>query len=153
MSTFNEAKKILAHLNQFKKEIDESVTVMGVMAVNQFKSNFIKQGFEDETLKAWQPRKRVDRGRYAEKAGTRKILIGKGTGILHRSIVAKKFGKYAVRITSKLPYANIHNEGLMGKAFGKHSFKMPKRQFVGNSGVLNRKILKKIDSNIKKIFK
>lgn len=35
---------------------------------------------------------------------------------------------------------------------GASSFKMPKRQFIGYSGVLNRKIIAKMDVTIKRIF-
>jgi hypothetical protein len=40
----------------------------------------------------------------------------------------------------------------MGKAWNKYPFKMPKRQFIGYSGVLNRKIIAKMDVTIKRIF-
>jgi len=75
------------------------------------------------------------------------------TGTLKRSINYLRRGRYAVVInTGALPYAKIHNDGLQGRAFGKHNFKMPKRQFVGYSQTLNKKILSKIDSKIKRIF-
>ena len=51
----------------------------------------------------------------------------------------------AIRIGSYgIPYAERHNKGLGG---------MPKRQFVGNSKVLNDKIQRKIKTEIKTIFR
>lgn len=42
-----------------------------------------------------------------------------------------------------VPYASVHNNG---------EGRMPKRQFIGYSGQLNRKIIAFIDKNIKQQF-
>lgn len=86
-------------------EIKGMVTIMGVYAINHYKKSFINEGFTDEGLIKWQSRKRLDRKRT-----TRAILTQ--TGRLRRSLVAKNLGRYAVRITSNVPYAITHNEGL-----------------------------------------
>lgn len=149
MAKFNEAKKIIEDMKKSEKAIIEMVDTMGNYAINHFKQSFRDEGFTDEGLEKWQQRKRSDRGRYAEKAGNRAILTK--TGKLRRSLVAKKLGRYAVRINSNLPYANVHNEGLRsGRGKG---FVMKKRQFVGYSGRLNRKIIAKLDSKIQAIFR
>lgn len=146
---FNEAAKIIKDMEKSAKAISEMVDVMGVMAINHYKKSFINGGFTDEGFVAWQKRKREDRGRYAKNAGSRAVLVK--TGKLKRSLVAKKFGRYAVRITSNVNYANVHNEGLRaGRGKG---FTMPKRQFVGYSGMLSAKIELRLRNKIQRIFK
>ena len=146
---FNEAAKIIKDMEKSAKAISEMVDVMGVMAINHYKKSFINGGFTDETSQLWKHRKREDRGRYAKNAGSRAVLVK--TGKLKRSLVAKKFGRYAVRITSNVNYANVHNEGLRaGRGKG---FTMPKRQFVGYSGMLSAKIELRLRNKIQRIFK
>lgn len=141
---FNEAKKIVKDMQKASEVIQAMVTTMGIYAVNHYKKSFIDGGFTDESLEQWKPRKRIDRSR-----NSRAILTQ--TGRLRRSLVAKKLGRYSVSIQSNVKYANVHNEGLRaGRGKG---FKMPKRQFVGYSGQLARKIEKKLDSNLRQIFK
>lgn len=137
MATFNESKKIEQHLKKYEAGIDSMVNTMGVMAKNHFTANFRKQGFEDETVIPWQPRKRADRGRSR---GARGILIKSGR--LRRSITFRKQGKWSVVIGTDVPYAKRHNEGI----------KMPKRQFIGYSGKLNRQIISAFSNKIKRIF-
>ena len=146
MATFAEHKKILKDLQVFKPQLEKVVDAMGVLAANHFTTSFRNQGFTDESLQSWQPRKRTERSRM----GNRAILVKSGR--LRRSIRSKRFGFLAVKIYTDVPYARIHNDGLMGRAFGKYPFKMPKRQFIGYSGVLNRKIIAKMDVTIKRIF-
>ena len=56
----------------------------------------------------------------------------------------------AVKILTDVPYASVHNNGeRSGRGRG---FKMPKRQFIGYSGKLNRNIIAFLDKNIKKQF-
>jgi phage gpG-like protein len=131
---FNEARKIATHLKKFEAEIDSMVNSMGVMAKNHFTANFRKQGFDDEGVEAWKPRKK------RERAG-RAILVKSGR--LRRSINFRKKGKWSVVIATDVPYARRHNEGLD---------KMPKRQFIGYSGKLNRQIITSFNSKIKRIF-
>ncbi len=155
MASFAEHKKILKQIEAFKPQLNKMVEAAGVLAVNHFTKSFSDGGFTDESLERWQPRKRT---RYKTKRGkwvddtTRGILIGKGTGTLRRSLRSRRIGNLSVRIATNLPYARIHNDGLMGKAWGKYPFKMPKRQFIGYSGKLNRQIIAFLDKNIKKQF-
>lgn len=176
---FNEARKIVEHLKKFEAEISSMQTILSVEAKNHFVKSFRDGGFTDENLVHWQKRKR---GRDNQ---GRAILVK--TGRLKRSIVANKIGRYAVRISSNLPYAKIHNDGgIINKKershtlnfsskgrfqiqrtkrqrnetsysqkvnIAAHTIKMPKRQFVGYSGVLSRKIATKLDKKIQAIFK
>lgn len=140
---FNEAAKIIKDMEKSAKAISEMVDVMGVMAINHYKKSFINGGFTDEGFVAWQKRKRT-KGNQG-----RAILVK--TGRLKRSLVARKSGRYAVKITSNVPYANVHNEGLRaGRGKG---FTMPKRQFVGYSGMLSAKIELRLRNKIQRIFK
>jgi len=77
------------------------------------------------------------------------------SGDLRRSIRFDTVNKanLSVRIASDLPYAKIHNDGLTGRAWGKAPFKMPKRQFIGDSWNLNEKVKKILITNIDKGFK
>lgn len=144
MATFAEHKKILKDLQAFKPQLEKAVDAMGVLAANHFTTSFRNQGFTDESLQAWQPRKRTERSRM----GNRAILVKSGR--LRRSIRTKRFGLLAVKILTDVPYASVHNNGeRSGRGRG---FKMPKRQFIGYSGVLNRKIITKLDVTIKRIF-
>lgn len=162
MAAFAEHRKILKQIEVFKPKLEKLVEASGVLAKNHFTMSFKNGGFTDETFIPWKKRKRgVDtykRGRRGE-SGIRSlgidrgILIGKsGGGRLFKSIRSKRFGSLSVKISTDVLYAKIHNDGLMGKTWGKYPFKMPKRQFIGYSGKLNRQIIAFLDKNIKKQF-
>ena len=135
MAAFAEHKKILKQIEAFKPQLDKIVDAAGVMAVNHFKKSFRDGGFTDESLETWKPRKRAERGK------NRAVLVKSGR--LRRSLRSKKFGVLAVKIMTDVPYAKIHNNG---------EGKMPKRQFIGYSGKLNRSIIAFIDKKIKAQF-
>ena len=134
-------------------------TLLGNHAVNFFKDNFDRQGFLNLVLEPWQPRKAVQQFRrrgvlnkkgnasrlvptraWTRNAG-RGILIGlAGGAMLKRSTRLESAAPTKVVIANNLPYAAIHNYGLNGLAFGKHPFKMPKRQFIGPSETMNKEL-------------
>ena len=162
MATFAEHKKILKQIEAFKPQLEKLVQASGKLAETHFTKSFRDGGFTDETFVPWKKRKRsIDTykpGRRGE-SGVRSlgidrgVLIGKaGAGRLSRSIRSRRFGILSAKISTDVIYARIHNDGLMGKAFGKYPFKMPKRQFIGYSGKLNRQIIAFLDKNIKKQF-
>lgn len=144
---FNEARKIAQAIAEFDRVIPVMVNDMGQIALNHFTNSFRDQGFTDEVKQAWQPRKRV-RGRNDE---GRAILVK--TGNLRR-LRKQNVGKYKARILpnqAAKSYASVHNNGeRSGRGRG---FKMPKRQFMGYSGQMDRKIREKIRKRIKNIFK
>jgi phage gpG-like protein len=154
--SFAENRKILNDLKKFDAKIPQMVSEMGSTAQNHFIKSFSNQGFTDEVLQKWKPRKKE---RYRTRGGklvddtSRGILIGKGSGQLRRSLRRVSLGRYGVMIKSDLPYSRIHNEGLMGKAWGKYPFKMPQRQFVGYSRIMNRDIETKIKRIINTVYK
>ena len=160
MATFAEHKKILKDIQAFKPQLEKVVDAMGVLAANHFTRSFSNGGFTDESFAPWKKRKRgVDTYKRSRRGDSgvkslgidRGILIGKaGAGRLRRSIRSKRFGFLSVKILTDVPYASVHNNGeRSGRGRG---FKMPKRQFIGYSGVLNRKIIAKMDVTIKGIF-
>jgi phage gpG-like protein len=145
MDSFNEHRKILKKIEEMKPKLNKIVDSMGIIAKNHFTKSFSDQGFTDETLQHWTQRKRNDRGRNR---GSRGILIKSGR--LRRSLQVRKIGSFAINISSSVPYARVHNYGeRSGRGKG---FIMPKRQFVGYSGQMNRKIIAKFDVTIKKFF-
>jgi phage gpG-like protein len=148
---FSEAKKIVAKMNEAKKEIENLVTIMGTEALNHFTASFRNQGFTNQSLERWQPRKRETdtRGRKDRNRASRAILVR--TGELRRSLQKRNLGRYSVVIKSDKIYANVHNEGL--RAGRGRGFTMKKRQFVGYSETLNRKLQQRINMRLNRIFK
>lgn len=148
--SFNQARKIAQAIAQFDAIVPVMVNDMGQIALNHFTKSFRDQGFTDQHLETWKPRKRL---RQRDSDSGRGILIGKGTGNL-RKLRKQNIGKYKTRILANeaaRKYARVHNEGLRaGRGSG---FQMPKREFVGFSSVMNRKIKQKINSKIHSIFK
>jgi phage gpG-like protein len=132
----------------FKKDTLKILTLASNEAVNFFHDNFRRQGFLNRSVKPWKPRKVVDAGRG--------ILIGKGGG----DKLSNSIARTAVSLVKKsatigikgdpIKYASVHNYGLMsGRGKG---FKMPKRQFIGESKSLNKKIIRLIDKRLRKIM-
>lgn len=145
MATFAEHRKILKQIEAFKPQLEKMVDGALTLAKNHFTNSFREQGFTDESKQAWQPRKRADRGRSK---GNRAILVKSVR--LRRSLRTRRISSLAGKILTDVPYARVHNDGLRsGRGKG---FIMPKRQFIGYSGKLNRQIIAFLDKNIKKQF-
>ena len=122
---------------------------VGITAKNWFLKGFRTGGGQtDASAGGWEKRKKADVGKK------RGILIGEGRGTLRNSIKVLRTRFEAIVVGSTgLVYARIHNFGLMGKAFGKHSFKMPKREYIGKSTELEKVIKTKIEKELNLIFK
>ncbi|MCD8440857.1 phage virion morphogenesis protein [Tenacibaculum finnmarkense] len=128
----------------------------GVIAVKFSKDRFrqSQKNWVDTSQEKWTPRKR-------KRAGS--LLVGPGSGRLKKSIRKISEGKYYVLIGTDVPYAQIHNEGGTIKTTARvraHSrtrkgrsqlikvkahtrqmnTKIPKRQFLGESAVLARRL-------------
>lgn len=134
-------KNDIRKLDKFKVN---APLVLGNMAVNHFKLGFRRGGFQtDDSKTGW-----AKRGKGSKRNSGRAILVDSGR--LKRSIriQRRRFGSIIIG-TSGIAYANIHNEGLYGKAFGKYRFKMPQREYIGDSKSLERKIDKKIRKMLK----
>lgn len=101
------------------------------------------------------PRRYGTRGgktNYTGTATTRAILHGWGSSNLRDSIFLHTANRGRVIVASDQPHAKVHNEGESAKIFGRKSFKMPKRQFMGTSSRLNRRAKKIIDRIINQIL-
>lgn len=134
-------------LKKFENEIPKVVSEMGSIGQNHFVRSFANQGFTDDNLEKWPDRKRDDR---LERGKPKRAILVK-SGRLRRSI-RKVVSRFSALLVTDVPYATIHNEGGTGRAFGKHSFKMPKRQFVGYSKTMSDKIQKMIDRHVRRVF-
>jgi phage gpG-like protein len=132
-----------------KKAVLEQIKVA---ALEQFDDSFDKQGFEGSP---WKPRKAPLTGlkSWDKWNSGRAVLIGQGgQGGLRGSIkgtIIQRSG--IVRVASNKVYAAVHNEGL--RAGRGRGFTMPKRQFIGDSAGLMRKIEGIIHRNINPILK
>lgn len=152
----NEARKIQMAQIRLQKSLNDFVVVMGTDAKNHFVRSFRNQGFEDASIEKWQPRKGeimssgIAKVRKKDKS-SRAILVK--TGDLRRSIKVLNKSYRSITLGSDLPYAQIHNDGLYGNAYGKYRFKMPKRQFIGHSKKLIDQLRMKLDKRIVNVFK
>lgn len=130
--------------NYFKNDIKKDI---GIQAVNHFRKSFRDEGFTDRNLKKWKPVKRSIYGKGAAKG--RKILTGE-TKQLSDSI-GYRTSTSGVVITAGVKYAQVHNEG--GTAGINGSARIPKRQFIGRSAVLENVIARTIQRELNKRLK
>lgn len=166
MNTKEFEKKLHETQTAIRRFIEDKLpTIIGVEAVNFFKDSFVNEGFTDTFLVKW---KEVERriktspwygftatktetgSRFSTSATKRDILTGE-TGDLQESI-DYDITTDGVTIKSDKVYASVHNNGEQAKVFGKHEFTMPKRQFMGNSAVLNQQLLDEIENELKEIW-
>ena len=119
--------------------------IIGERARRFFELSFRKQGFTNRGFSKWARRDKeykanAKTGRRAS-AG-KKILSNRGD--LADSIERTKTTKKQIRISSVgIPYANYHNNG---------TGRQKKRQFIGNSEILEKGLQKRIEHEIKKFI-
>ena len=123
----------------------------GVIAVNFSKERFVKKDWLNGTSRQnWDKRKKADRGSLMVRSGR-----------LKRSIRKLSEGDYFVYVGTDVPYAQIHNEGgdinktvtvrthsrtrkgrteTVKSHRRKMNIKMPKRQFLGDSNALAKRL-------------
>lgn len=120
--------------------------VIAVEAERIHAENFKAEAFIDTPPDKWPGRKKSD------KNPSRRALLVK-TGTLKGHALKGRTRSGAVEFVFPLEYERVHNEGL--KAGRGEGFKMPKRQFVGESKVLTDRITKKVqklfDEHLKKL--
>jgi phage gpG-like protein len=134
--------RIEAKLKAFQQVKAKLPLIVGNIALNHFLESFDKGGFTDSGFQKWKARKREDRGRaiLVKTGALRDALVIKGRPNFNRIVI----GDY-------VPYAAVHNDGLRaGRGKG---FQMPKRQFVGDSKVMNRTAIRAIINQINKVMK
>jgi len=141
---------------------DEIKDIMGVEAVNHFTESFQNEGFTDTKLVKWAEveRRKKDSpwyghsGQTGKKSNARtmaKILTGETQELKNATdYIAIKDG---VRVFNNKPYAGVHNYGKQAKIYGKKSFKMIARPFIGKSAVLMDAIGDKIKRQMMEILK
>ena len=120
--------------------IKDAVAIVARDSQQHFIKSFTNEGFTDNNLQKWKKRKNQIRGglfKMKYKHANTKPTLYK-TGALKNSIKIGLRNNIAI-LTSSLPYSAIHNEGLMGKAWGKYPFQMPQRKFMGNSKSLEKR--------------
>ena len=166
----NEVPDFVRHFEKMKRSLPRKVAGM---AVNRFKSSFDKGGFMDRSFHAWQPRKGDTRSGGA-------ILVQ--TGHLRDSIKIDSATMRQVSISNDAPQASLHNEGgivkmevtakmrkyfwYMHKATGEGKwkgmaltkkthfiFRMPKRQFMGESADLMNRIDREFEGQISRVMR
>ncbi|RRD75240.1 phage virion morphogenesis protein [Tannerella forsythia] len=117
-------------------------------ALNMFNENFRKGGFLDKNRTKWVRTKRQDRkppttaSKYLPLKSKRQHLMSSNKSEVRNG---------EVTIWNDTPYAAIHNEG--GRAGRGLRSVIPKRQFIGDSETLDKKIEGMILKDIEKLFK
>jgi phage gpG-like protein len=124
--------------------------------------SFRKEKYQGAGGKKW-PARKNDKDDYTKKGNAkprsrrRGLMVQSGELIRSTEASIDKGTDITVSIGSDKVYAQIHNEGLIGKAWGKHPFKMPQRQFMPVPGTeepaVNKKLEVFIDKNLDRIFK
>jgi len=158
------------NFTQVRQKLEQSqrelMVLLSKQAERYFLDSFKKQGFDGQPWKEVQRREDGTKAyKYPKSKGlqrrTSPILVGAGYrvrgGVLRRAVSnmsrTAQIRTNGFRMVVDLPYAAIHNEGLDGKAFGKHAFKMPKRQFIGQTAELTRMQEQLITKTINRIWK
>ncbi len=136
------------HQNEVKRAIERTIPVKaGNEAVMHFRDNFRKEGFVDESLQKWKPSKRKSDPKHPDRAYN--TLMSRRNN-LYKSI-KKRVAPAKVIISTDVPYAAAHNEGT-NNAGRSHKVKIPKRQFMGPSKQLDKKVKKIIDEELTRIL-
>lgn len=161
----NEGNRLFQEKMRKLKEFAESDNIKdmaGREAVEHFQESFINEGFTDESLDPWKDVERRDpkspwyghsgqSGKFSEARTAAKILTGE-TGDLLKGL-SYVHTDTGVRITSSTPYGRVHQFGLAAKIYGKKTFLMTARPFMGKSVVLKNNIEDKIRREFIKILK
>jgi phage gpG-like protein len=146
--------RVLENMEKLKNELP---VIMANQAKNFFTGSWKNDGWEGAQ---WETPKRkiegTDEYKYPKKGAstrhTRATLVK--SGALRRAVgmSIRNVSFERTTLIVDLPYAAIHNEGGQGLAFGKYSFKMPKRQYMGDSPQLRGMQVEKIKSYIDKVW-
>ena len=162
-------------LNRLSKLYTKFPELAAIEAVNFSKERFVRKNWVDRTAQAWKKPNPVPDWvpkEWRKKGGS--LLIGKQSARLKKSIIKTKVTRNSVTIGTDVPYAQIHNEGgiikqnITIKAHSrkrkgrsenvkeykrKRQFKIPKRQFIGESAILLRRIERLVQREITNILK
>lgn len=165
------------HLSKLKRFNQQWPRLVGGLAVSHFKQSFKDQGFTDVSLDKWEPRKRDNTSRRGRRSvliktgklrrSVRIVRTGPGRVIVGTNLPYSQIHNEGgpVKATQKVPLhtRRRHSRTQRGRRVtvrehevSAHSrqmdFTMPKRQFIGRSLRLNRKIQKGIVKQLSKVF-
>nr|WP_320037173.1 phage virion morphogenesis protein [uncultured Bacteroides sp.] len=149
--------------------------LVGRMAKSHFQDNFRRGGFVNNGLHPWKKSQR-ESGTGTKTKALYKTLLSSRNHLF--SSIQYIPGDAQVMIENRVPYASMHNEGeiqyvsphkrnrlaamsIQGRKEIKigggnvrgFTRKIPKRQFIGESAELSKKIEDKLDSEVLKIIK
>lgn len=160
-----ELSRLNKDLSNLQNWVGGLPTEIGNIYLNFFLDRFKAQGWIDESFQKW-PKRADSKGRNKN----RSLLVF--TGRLRRSLRKQVKGQDIIFSTT-VPYAQIHNEGgrikkdvrvrpYTRKRRGKaekvkgHNrqvdTQMPQRQFMGGSAFADRRIVKNIERELKKLL-
>lgn len=152
-------------LEQLATELPHNLaSIVEVEGLNFIQKNFRDQGFNDNGVEKWKERKTTDkhgrdltryrtnrRGRQGELTEFGKREIGRAILTGHQTGGDKLRNSFRARTTTQAVvfytykgYAEYHNEGTAD---------LPKRQFMGESKVLNDKIKDKLTKYLDRFFR
>ena len=137
--------KLKAVQNYLKKDVKK---IIGVEALNHYKKGFRDEGFTDKSTTKWKEVKRREDPKTKGAKKTRKTLTG-DTKQLSDSMDYNTTSD-GVEIVSDSKYFEIHNEG--GKAGRNGSAEIPKRQIVGKSETLNKRLEDEIENDLTELL-
>lgn len=129
----NPSDKIKKLIDNLEKEELNTMKSNGEIMVKFFKESFWKKGFTDESFEHWEPNKKDEVWSQLRK-----------TDNLFNSIKVESVKKNEVKVSTDVTYAKFLNEGTKY---------MPAREFMGNSTLLTKKIMKNISDSVNKILK
>ena len=126
--------KIKALINELENSERELMTENAEIAKKFFVDSFQKKGFEDVAFNEWAEDKEEKKvGELMEK-----------TGNLKNSIHVENITKNSAEIVSNVEYASFLNKGTRN---------MVSREFMGDSEVMNKKIMDNTEKFLDKKFK
>lgn len=137
--------------------------IIGSEVVKIVKDNFRLEGYATGAgIKKWAQRKSSTNDRYDRRKGVKGSVFNSSAKLMQQTM--NLYDAIHYRIEGKnvfvgvnltlVPYAEIHNEGLTGSAWGKVPFKMPRRQFMPAPGdkpnpLITRAVKAKVDYEVK----
>lgn len=133
MAANNNVQIIINQQRELKRGINNWMMVAEKQSLEFFRKSFTNEGFTDNTFSPWKKRQK--------QVGW--PLLNK-TGALKNSLKVTSRGQNYFIISSDVKYAAYHNEG---------TDRLPKREFIGESNTLKRRLDNLFDYMIKKIFK
>lgn len=137
---FNIEKKIKA-FERTKRTLPARV---GNVAKNHFLQSFENEAFSYNSVGSDPWEKRKTKTKQDKRTGKRRALLVQ-SGALRRSIRVKSANWKAIRVGSYgIKYATYHNNG---------TSRLPQRQFIGKSPLMEGKIRKLVSNEINKLSK